>query len=316
MESALKTQLKKNVPNSELHFFIKGVTGEEPRGYVTKEALIERLADLTVENPSLIEDVNELLIKYRYAGRGSVSWSIPTNIHTDDNESGEEIRLTKEDIERLIISNTNSNPFNADIRPLIDVKPALNRSRWLRDDLLNLEFVYADRTQMVEENYEIKEIKPTRRASILIRILGSSFIFESRANFNKALLLHGMASDMLNVDSEILNFDYNDVESLKMILNAQKKAARHKMLAGDFDTVEVTASPIVQDLDDSEEYKTYFDGDELRKARYRFKYVSNTGAQTDVTMYISHKGSIWFMSDVPEEVIEYVFSGIREVKRI
>lgn len=311
--------LKRYVPLRELHFFLKDITGKEPISYTTKEALIVYLENLIENDSKLLEKVNELVIKYKNAGRGSVSWSIPKKENKQSEENSSKGFKNKncdkkEFITNLIIKKNSVNPFENEIRPSIGKKPSLNKCEWLRDDLLKLEFVYADKSQFIEEDYEIKEIFPTRRASILARVCDSSIILESRASFNKAKILHEMTADMLGEEYEILDFSLEDVEHLKTFLNAKKKSARHKKSAGDFDTVEVTLSPILDDLDSSKEYKDYLHDDELRKAMYKFGYITDTGSEMDVTMYVSNKGSLWFVSEVPEEVIEHVFSGIREIK--
>ncbi|RKX91686.1 MAG: hypothetical protein DRP84_11225 [Spirochaetes bacterium] len=306
MELNLRRDLRKHVPLRELHFFIANKTGEEPRGYITKEALITKIEELANKNPEIIQDVKELLIRYMFAGKGSVSWSIPS----------ETIEFSKEDIENLIVKKSEGNPFVEELRPPITSKPALNKAFWLRDNLLKLEFVYADRTYFIEENYEIREIRPTKRAAILIRLLNTLFVIESRASFAKSVHLHKMVADILDIDTYILEFTDEEIENIKTCLNARKKAARHKRLAGDFDVVEVSAAPTIDDLDESDEYQNLLSGDELKKARYKFTYALAEGRSLDVTIYISKRGSIWFVSEVPEEVIDYVFSCVRKIKGI
>jgi len=222
-----------------------------------------------------------------------------------------------EKIEELIIERAQGNPFIGDLRPSITSEPSLNRAQWLRSDLLKLEFVYADKTYLIEENYEIREIRPTRRAAILIRLLKNTpFVIESRASFKKSQYLHRTVANILGIDIYILEFTDVEIEDIKRCLNAKKKAARHKKSAGDFDTVEVSASPQLDDLDNSQEYQQLLSGDELKKARYKFVYTTNSGSLLDVTIYISKRGSIWFVSEVPEEVIDYVFSCVRRIKGI
>jgi len=80
--------------------------------------------------------------------------------------------------------------------------------------------------------------------------------------------------------------------------------------------VEVSAAPIIDDLDESNEYQNLLSGDELKKARYKFTYTLAEGRSLDVTIYLSKRGSIWFVSEVPEEVIDYVFSCVRKIKGI
>jgi hypothetical protein len=109
-------------------------------------------------------------------------------------------------------------------------------------------------------------------------------------------------------------FSDEDVRRIKEALNARKRSARHKRSGGDIDVIEMIASDTLADLDDSEEYREILSGDELRKARYSFDYTTMDGADLDITIFITNKGSIWFVSSVPEEVRDYVFSCIRSVK--
>lgn len=76
------------------------------------------------------------------------------------------------------------------------------------------------------------------------------------------------------------------------------------------------AAPHIDDLDASSEYSGSLSMDELRKVRYKFVYQTDERAQIEVTIHISNKGGIWFVSEVPEEVIEYVFSCVRAVKQL
>jgi len=306
MDFNFQRDLKKYVPMRELYYFLTEKLGEEPKGYVTKEALITKIEDLIDKNPDILNEIKELLSRYMFAGRGSVSWSVPID----------SIDISKENIENLIIEHSQGNPFINELRPSITNEPALNKAQWLRENLLKLEFVYADKTYVIEENYEIREIRPTRRAVILIKLLNKSFVIESRANFRKSQYLHSKVANILNFKTKILEFTDYEIENLKDCLKAKKKAARHKKRAGDFDIMEVSAAYTIDDLDNSKEYQDLLSKDELRKARYKFTYSLSEGSPLEVIIYISKIGSIWFVSEVPEEVIDYVFSCVRKIKGI
>ena len=305
MDENLKKDLRKYVPIRELHFYISRKVGEEPKGYTTKDALVDKLEKIT-KTAHDFEEIRKLLIKYKFAGKGSISWSKPSD----------ESSLTKEELQKKIKENLERDPFSEELRPQLTNVPRLNKADWLRDNLLKLEFVYSDHPYLIEENYEFREIVPTRRTAILIRILNSPFVVESRAPFSRSIHLHKTVSEILGIDTEILDFSDIDVQRIKFRLNAKKKAAKHKKASGDFDTVEVVAAPHIDDLDTSSEYSGSLSADELRKVRYKFVYETLDKNKMEVTIHISNKGGIWFVSEVPEEVIEYVFSCIREIKHL
>lgn len=257
-------------------------------------------------NPELVNKINNLISKYKFAGKTSISWSaLQDGVYLDNNK-----------LEKIIIEAMGSNPFKDELRPDPKRFPTLNKAVWLRENLLMLEFVYIDKPYLLEVDYDYQEIWPTRRASVLIRPYDTSFAIESRANLQQSRNLHKIVSDMLGVQANILDFSDDEIERLKLNLSAKKKAAKHKKSGGDFDTMEVTAAPTIDDLDESQEYLDSLSADELSKARYKFTYHDSDGGHLDVTIYISNKGSIWFVSEVPEEVIDHVFSSIRRVKRI
>ena len=307
MDPYLRSELKRYVPLAELRSFIEICEGEPLRSCNTKDDAILHLDPLILSRRELINELYTIILKYKFAGKGSVSWSIPV----------ERKKLTKSEFQDLINQRAGGDDaFTRELRPEITREPALNKAEWLEGDILRLEFVYKDRSQFVETDYSLQEIWPTRRSSILIYILNDSFIIESRADFNQASHLHRIASSLLGIDTQIIDFSDEDIERLKEMLNARKWTARHKRSSGDIDVIEMTASPTIEDLDDSEEYQRTLSGDELKKAGYRFNHTTSEGADLDITINVSKKGSIWFMSSTPEEVRDYVFSCIRDVKNL
>jgi hypothetical protein len=310
MDATLKRDLT-GLPNRELEFIITNVTAKKPKGLVTKTALIEKIGALTKEHPEVTDQVNNqvnhLIRNYKFAGRSSISWSIPERTE-------KELSLTEEKLEELIQQQAGTDVFEHEIKAPITSKPALNRASWLEQNKLLLQFVYAGAPYFEEIGYELEEIQPTRRANALIRLPDGSPVIECRANSKIVSALHGEVSSLLNTHTQVLAFSNGDIASIKNRLKAKKQSAKHKKLAGDFDTVDVKASRSVNDLDDSGTYQNLLGTDALQRVRYTFSFKPTDGSDLDVTIYLNNKGNVWFVSEVPEEVIDYVFSNIKEVK--
>ena len=252
----------------------------------------------------LTTELLNLISKYKFAGKGSVSWSIPK----------ERVNIKKDEFQEILKKKTCEDIFDHELRPRITREPALNKAEWLDNDVMRLEFVYKDRSYFIEDEYDIKEIWPTRRASILVTLLKDGFIIESRAEFHQASRLHRIVSSLIGIETQIMDFSDEDIKKIKDALDARKRLARHKRAGGDIDVIEMIASETLNDLDDSEEYCEMLSGDELKKAGYKFRYTMVNGFELDITIYINNNGSIWFVSSAPEEVREHVFSCVRSVK--
>lgn len=306
MEQTLERDLIRYVPKKDLISLVKISGGASCGDTITKKSLVELLDALLTKTPKLSDEIISLIRNYKFAGKTSVSWSVPV----------EETCMTRDQFEKIIIDKLGSNPFENELKPEPTNLPSLNKADWLKDDLLRLEFVYIGRSQLLEVDYDYQEIWPITRANVLIRILNSSFVIESRAEFNQSRRLHNIVSDLVGVKTNIIEFSETDIERIKSRLNAKKKSAKHKKFAGDFDTVDVTAAPSIEDLDESHEYLDYLSTDEISKVMYKFNYDDSDGGHLDVTIRISKKGSIWFVNMVPEDVVSHVFSCIGEIKRI
>ncbi|GAB4383837.1 MAG: hypothetical protein Kow00121_46430 [Elainellaceae cyanobacterium] len=298
-------ELGKHVPVKALQELIDEAAGEQelPK-HGTKEALLGEVRELIENNKLSIEKVNRLTQEYKFAGRVSVSWGIPLQWT---------IR-PKEKLEQVIIDRSSTNPFEAEVRPQLTQKPALNRAEWLSDDMLRLEFTYAGKSYEVEDNYEKRVIVPTRYINSYLRLLEKTFVIETRASIRESKLVHNSVSLLLGIEVVPMTFTNQDIEILKQELKAKSKAVKLKRFGGDLDTVYVSASPELDDLENSEEYKKNFTIGELREARLELFYTASSQQRIGVSLHISNQGNIWFMSDVPEELIEHVFSIVRKIK--
>ena len=283
---------------------IAEASGKQPAKHLTKEVLLEQVK-LLVESSNLSEErVNTVIREYKFAGSVSVCWGMPL----------EYTGFTRNQIENLLRKNREINPFEAELRPELTQKPAFNRAEWLTENKLRVEFTYAGKAYELEDNYELRKIVPTKRISAYLRLLDELFVVETHGNVRETKQVHNVISLILGVEIATMTFSDRDILFLKKELKANTKASKFKRLGGDLDTIYVSASPELDDLEDSEEFKQKFSDGELRETRLEFVYQKASGHKSNVSIHISHVGNIWFMSDVSEDVIEYVFSVVRKIK--
>jgi hypothetical protein len=298
-------ELNKHVPMKALQELVDEAAGEqESSKYATKEVLLDEVRELLEKKTLSIEQINKLVQDYKFAGRVSVCWGIPL----------ERTALSRNQLEKAILSKNSVNPFKDEIRPQLTQKPAFNIAEWLNDYLLRLEFVYAGKSYEIEDNYERRIIVPTKRLNSYIRFLDKTFVVETRASIRESKLVYDSVSLLLGVEIVSMTFSKQDISFLKKELNGKSKAAKHKRFGGDLDTVYVSASPELDDLDNSEEYNNNFTDGELKETRLEFIYASPSKNKIESSLHISSQGNIWFMSDVPEELIEYVFAIVHKIK--
>lgn len=298
-------ELNKHVPMKALQELLDGAAGEqESLKHATKEVLLDEVRELVEKKTLSIEQINKLVQDYKFAGRVSVCWGIPL----------ERTALSRNKLEEAILSKNSVNPFQEELRPQLTQKPAFNSAEWLNDSLLRLEFVYAGKSYEIEDNYEKRVVVPTKRLNSYIRLLDKTFVVETRASIRESKLVYNSVSLLLGIEVVSMTFSNQDIAFLKKELDGKSKAAKHKRFGGDLDTVYVSASPDLDDLDNSEEYKINFTHGELREARLEFIYNSSSKSKIASSLHISNQGNIWFMSDVPEELIEYVFALVHKIK--
>ncbi len=299
-------ELGKYVPIKALQKFIDGE--QEASKHTTKESLLDEIRDM-VENKKLsIEQISQLTQNYKYAGRISVCWGIPLKW----------ITLSAQQLEKIILSRNSVNPFNEEIRPRLTQKPTFNRAQWLKNDLLRLEFTYAGKSYEVEDNYQKRTIIPTKRVNSCLRLLEKTFVVETRASIRESNLVHDSVASLLGTEVTSITFSDQDIEILKQEISKDsrttKRAAKHKQFGGEFDIVYVSASPELDDLDNSEEYKKISAHGELKETRLEFVHTTAEKQKISVSLHVSKQGNIWFMSDVTEEIIDYVFAIVRKIK--
>jgi hypothetical protein len=298
-------ELDKHVPMKALQELIDEASGDqEPPKYGTKESLLDEVRGLIETKNLSLTQVNKLVQDYKFAGRVSVCWGIPL----------QRVILSKQNIQQKIIDRSLINSFEEELKPQLTQKPAFNKAEWLDDSLLRLEFAYAGKSYEVEDNYEKRTIIPTKRINSYIRLLDKTFVVETRASIRESKLVHNSIFLLLGIEIVPMTFSNQDIAFLKQELHAKSKATKHKRFGGDLDTVYVSASPELDDLEDSEEYIKNFTLGELRETRLEFVYTTSSQQKIDTSVHVSNQGNIWFMTDVPEALIEYMFSIVRKIK--
>ncbi len=303
MDKAKKRNLNQYVPYRDLVAIYLDSTKQTLSEGLKKSEVIDLLENEEAKIPSISTKTDDLVIQYKFAGRTSISWSVPK----------EKIDLSPSEVEKILTTKM-GNPFRTELRPPITSEPKLNTADWLNPKLILLEFVYTDKELTFEENYQMKTIHPQKRARGFIRFLNSPFIIEGRANYRIARQLHEKIAQLVNTNVSHLAFTDEDFESLKEALNANKKAIKVKKFAGCFDTMSGTAAPNIADLDAEQEYQEVMGNDQIKKVRLEFDFPFRPRNTLKVSIMISSRGNIWFASMVPEEVVDHLFLRIREIK--
>jgi|694.fasta_scaffold72919_2 hypothetical protein len=280
------------------------VSDYRPTIHATKEKLLSQVEFFVSSRMLPITRVRETVSEYQFAGKVSVCFGIPLEYRG----------FTKTQLEKLLCANRNTNPFEYEIKPELTQKPSFNRAEWMSDTKLRLEFTYAGKSYELEDDYQLRTIKPTNRVNAYIRLLDKVFLVETRASIRETKLIHDAISRLLGVEVTAMNFSDQDFALLKYELKAKLRKATSKSSGGQLDIISVSASPEIDDLEDSEEFKQKFNNGEFRAKRLEFPYIQKSGFTMNVSLYVSHQGNIWFMSDVSEAIIEYVLSAVRTVK--
>lgn len=303
--------LKRYVPTREIYDFIKLKSGKEPEKSYSKESLLQ-LINSFPQDETLFTELNNLIARFRHAGKGSYYWSYPST----------SIDFNHKVLDYQIREHSGHDIFQIEKRAELDSEPKLVHATWINEQTLKLDYAYKDKPFEIEVDYEIQEIVPTRRVSAFLRNFDNTMIFEGRGDIRKARKVFENIGSILDSGISQIDITDNELEQIKQCLNAYKKGVKHKKSSSIYDTVDLEASPKVIDLDAESDYITGYGNDEIRRARYEFDYVYTSGLISKVSFYIivandrfRHSG-IRFMTEIPEEVVDYVLSCIKRVKGI
>lgn len=304
MDKKLRLNIERHIPVSELEFFLERFTLDEQTSHGSKEEIITEVDKIISGEPERLEGLEKLLSQYKSAGRGSMTWGI---IYEE---------LSCEEIEKTLIENYGQEVFDDEIRPEVTRVPSLNRAEWMDEEkkVLRLEFAESGKRKLEYQYYELVAVPAMKIVDCFLKISESQIVVEVRTNISSAPKYHGKIGHMLNRKVEIIEFSLLEIASIERSLKTFRKSAKHKKLSGDLDIVSVSASPTVEDLKASPEYNELLGNDEIKDARCQFVYNGKDGRETNVTIGISSKGSIWFLNEVPEEVIDHVFSVVKTAK--
>ena len=122
----------------------------------------------------------------------------------------------------------------------------------------------------------------------------------------------------------ILRIDEHELDQIKTGLGAIVDIYLGKAGAGsEVDTLRIKRGDAINDLEDAAKYGTYTEGYEPASKDLVFKYppegspLSEGTHRFDVKIRISTiNGSVWFKSAATEDVIDYVWSVVRKVKKL
>lgn len=319
LSDEMKDDLRTYVPADDLLSLYGSKTGEYKK-HLKKDTTIALFAELESNLPEIKIDLDGLIRKYKFAGKCSVSWGIPIYFKTSKDEKPiEKKEFDKETIEKPIKDYTKDDPFSRALRPDVKTIPSINRAIWVHDGVLRLEFVYKGRTKIYEENYQKRVSKPTVHATAFIKLGDTKnktpiIIAESRIDSKKSKQLLDVISKILGAEFEQIDFSDNDIARIKREIKGFKRSAKLKPRAGEIALHELHAAPTTQDLDDVDEYKEKSSKSDMHSAKFRFLYKTSDGINVEVSLNISKNGNIWFITETPEEAIDYVFSCVRRVK--
>jgi hypothetical protein len=100
-----------------------------------------------------INRVREIISEYQFAGKISGCFGIPLEYRG----------FTKLQLEKLLCANRNINPFEYEMKPELTQKPSFIRAEWMSNTKLRLEFSITGKSYELEDDYQLRTIKPTNR---------------------------------------------------------------------------------------------------------------------------------------------------------
>lgn len=307
MNDSLRLNLQLHVPIKELKAFIKVEKIDEKVSLSqNKIGLIEEIDKILASKPESKDYVERLVKRYKGAGRCSVSWAM-----SDKPKIPQEIEKTLKD-------KYGDSVIKSELRPEITNKPSLNKAEWIDEEntILRLEFVEAGKERIEYVGYEIKKYYPTKFVDCFIHLGDKSLVTEVRGDLAMAEKYHKKIAYILDFDTELIKFSRVEIAEIEKTLKTDRKSATHKRLGGDLDTISVRASLQTKDLKTSSEYNKMCGNDEVHSATCKYEYRDNSGEVIIVTIDINQHGSVWFRSEVPEEIINHAFSVVKSVKSV
>lgn len=247
-----------------------------------------------------------VLDEFRYAGRRAVSWFKVSSHHADN-------LFTVKTIREKLIASCGENPFSEMLKPKLSDEPKIVFAKVFSKEKVLCQFAHIEKRMLIID-YEFKEVDETVFISSCIRL--SSLFFEFRISSERAKKIAPLLSKYLTLTMPT-KIELTDTELNQLIdkLYGRLVIIKKKHLSGDFDTTEVVAAPRVRDLRNSNQFKQDgYSGLPTRKEVILFPFTFQ-GTTEDIKVQVNPvTGSFWFRSYVREQVIDYVFSKVKEVK--
>lgn len=114
------------------------------------------------------------------------------------------------------------------------------------------------------------------------------------------------------MDLTYFTFNENDVDAIKAALGAGLDTYRGRSsTASVIDTLQLTRSATCADLAVEDLFQEYVEGYDVASADLVFHHDQVGDVRVQISIV---NGSIWIRTAVPEEVIDFVFHVVQEVK--
>lgn len=254
---------------------------------------------------SLTKEVDEgemwgVIREYVRTGRSVVSWYVPRRPVAE---------LTRGSVEERLIEHYERNPFEEDLRFDLTSTPEVISAMWLTDDVALLELARAKEAP-AWDGLDFSPRLLTAFSRVVLRT-GTTFLecwgdiqVAKAAGKSLGLILGiGMTDQITLADEEL--------DELTSVLKARIPLDRVKDDSGTYDTIEVTADPLVRDLQQVPEYQS--DIAPKPSIRRVIEFDPPDGGPP-VRLEITRSSGFWFRGYVAEEVVEHVLSVVRSIK--
>jgi len=264
------------------------------------------LANAIVENmnnPAVVQEVDEII----YAGRRAVSWFV---IDDTKNRQKTTANIVKKTLERKL----NPSLFKTVLNPTLTEKPQIILSKVYSKNKIMCLFAHSE-IRPAYIDYEVKELKYTMYTSSFIRI--SSMCFEIRTNPFEAMSIAEHLCMLLDSGpAECITLTENDLDQFINKINGHLHAVKKKHTSGDYDTTEIVAAPTTPDLRNSQQFlKNGLSKLPTRNEVISFPFRYNDSDEVLITISVNPvTGSFWFRSYVREQVIDYIFNSLKQIK--
>lgn len=233
-------------------------------------------------------------------GRSVVSWYLPQQPVAE---------LTRDSVQDSLITHYDANPFEIDLEFDLTSVPEVASGMWLTDDVALLELI---RGKEIYE-WDRLSLRPRLRTMFSRAILrmGATFL-ECWGDSESAQASGGRLGLILGLgEPQQVTLNDAELDQLTSDLAARITLARVKDDSGNYDTYEVTADPMIGDLQQVQDYQTGIAGKPSIRRVIEFDPPSGG---PPVRLEITRSSGFWFRGYVAEEVVDDVLSVVRALK--